>query len=262
MNKTVRTRLNPRKGSMSHENIIKFAIKSELIKGSSSPYNSQAMASVSTNKDIRIPQNLQKGIGNAVKGGKISSKERKLALQQDVDRLKNKLRHEENIHKALDRALNRPLGALPRLPPYLPPYHQELRYHRLQEIPQVDESPNTISENIVKCLTSILLRMSTSPLRPLKSKNCIEGTEFLDPYGILEFGKRDIGPYKQLSASNNKCRWTIVKCYNHRTLHFKASISLEIFKFQTDHIIKGKPLVTFALSSGTWSSPSNCNKYD
>jgi hypothetical protein len=33
MNKTVKTRLNPRKGSMSHENIIKFAIKSELIKG-------------------------------------------------------------------------------------------------------------------------------------------------------------------------------------------------------------------------------------
>ncbi|CAJ2641041.1 unnamed protein product [Trifolium pratense] len=325
MNKTVRTRLNPRKGSVSHENIIKFAIKSELIK-SSSPHNSQAMASVSTNKDLRVPQNLQKGIGNAVKDGKISSKDRKMALQQDVDRLKNKLRHEENIHKALERALNRPLGALPRLPPYLPPYtlglvaevavleeeirrleekvlyfrqnlHQEavymssskmklehsepthvnnantndstklsnvvasatrpkttfpedrqgkeiqsfthsyklnkqsickgqmakipidnkslqkcseppkkqqqelLRNNRLQEIPQGDESPNTISENIVKCLTSILLRMSTPPLRPLKSKNCIEGTEFLDPYGILEFGNRDIGPYKQLSAS-------------------------------------------------------------
>jgi hypothetical protein len=78
---------------------------------------------------------------------------------------------------------------------------QELRNHRLKEIPQEDESPNTISENIVKCLTSILLRMSTPPLRPLKSKNCIEGTQFLDPYGILEFGKRDIGAYKQLSAS-------------------------------------------------------------
>jgi hypothetical protein len=36
------------------------------------------MAAVSTNKDPRIPQNLQKGIGNAVKDGK------KLALQQDV----------------------------------------------------------------------------------------------------------------------------------------------------------------------------------
>jgi hypothetical protein len=42
------------------------------------------MASVSTNKDPRIPQNLQKGIGNAVKDGKTSNKDKKLALQQDV----------------------------------------------------------------------------------------------------------------------------------------------------------------------------------
>ncbi|RHN70261.1 putative ternary complex factor MIP1, leucine-zipper [Medicago truncatula] len=323
---------------MSHGKVIKLSIKSELIKGSH--HNSQAMTSVSINKDPRIPQNSQKSIRNAVKGGKTSSKDRKLALQQDVDRLKKKLRHEENIHKALERALNRPLGALPRLPPYLPPYtlglvaevavleeeivrleekvlhfrqdlHQEavymssskmklehleaasvnnanpndstkldhtatfstrpkttlpddkqrkeiqsrahsfksnkksickdqmakisikkipvdnkplqkhceppkkqqkelrlnnkpiaeVRNHRLQETPQGDESPNIISENILKCLTSILLRMSTPTLKPLKSKNCIEGTEFFDPYGILEVGKKDIGPYKKLCES-------------------------------------------------------------
>lgn len=82
-----------------------------------------------------------------------SSRERKMALQQDVswrrrtrfcflgriccfvnwgieiwklflfqvDKLKQKLRQEENVHRALERAFNRPLGALPRLPPYLPP---------------------------------------------------------------------------------------------------------------------------------------------
>lgn len=38
-----------------------------------------------------------------------------------VDKLKKKLRHEENVHRALERAFSRPLGALPRLPPYLPP---------------------------------------------------------------------------------------------------------------------------------------------
>lgn len=38
-----------------------------------------------------------------------------------VDKLKKKLRHEENVHRALERAFTRPLGALPRLPPYLPP---------------------------------------------------------------------------------------------------------------------------------------------
>lgn len=103
------------------------------------------MSSVSINKDLRIPQKLRK--------------DRKLALQQDVmfvnvvvflfmfyfqflawklicdevfdfqvDRLKKKLKHEENIHKALERALNRPLGALPRLPPYLPPYVSKFIY--------------------------------------------------------------------------------------------------------------------------------------
>ena len=39
-----------------------------------------------------------------------------------VDKLKKKLRHEENVHRALERAFTRPLGTLPRLPPYLPPY--------------------------------------------------------------------------------------------------------------------------------------------
>lgn len=43
-------------------------------------------------------------------------------LITQVDKLKKKLRHEENVHRALERAFTRPLGALPRLPPYLPSY--------------------------------------------------------------------------------------------------------------------------------------------
>jgi len=39
-----------------------------------------------------------------------------------VDKLKRKLRHEENVHRALERAFTRPFGSLPRLPPYLPPH--------------------------------------------------------------------------------------------------------------------------------------------
>ncbi|XP_014505391.1 uncharacterized protein LOC106765326 isoform X1 [Vigna radiata var. radiata] len=294
----------------------------------------------------------------ANKIGKASSRERKLALKQDVDRLKKKLRHEENIHRALERAFNRPLGALPRLPPYLPPYilallaevavleeeivrleekivhfrqdlYQEavymsysmrklehsvsappnksnstmdspkleklkfqsqtvgnsaassatmptttltedkenqscsnssksrnqssnhmnkypirklhnkspqkrldhpkikqeprlnsqqigdLRNHSTHKSSPEAERPNIISENIVKCLSSILLRMSAvkNPgsacdiphLCDLRPKNCDEGTEFVDPYGIcLEFGKRDIGPYKQLCEIDAK----------------------------------------------------------
>ncbi|KAK7291138.1 hypothetical protein RIF29_06048 [Crotalaria pallida] len=290
---------------------------------------------------------MKGGLRNATKGGKSSSRERKLVLQQDVDRLKKKLRHEENIHRALERAFNRPLGTLPRLPPYLPPsilvllaevavleeeivrleekvvhYRQELyqeavylssskrkmehsaltnnpkkpvmdspKLDKLKSLSQtacnpatsvtrcittlpedrqgkenqsctnstkrmqqtsnqiirtpikklpVDnksprkrlvppksqqepraneqsiaevrnpsphrtppeaESPNIISENILKCLSSILLRMSAAK----DPGSALKETEFWDPYGIcLEFGKRDIGPYKQLRAIEAK----------------------------------------------------------
>ena len=74
-----------------------------------------------------------------------------------------------------------------------------------------DENPNKISENILKCLSSIVLRMSSSKNMPtedilpslsaLNSCESFEATESRDPYGICsEFGKRDIGPYKNLFA--------------------------------------------------------------
>ncbi|XP_019416208.1 PREDICTED: uncharacterized protein LOC109327492 isoform X2 [Lupinus angustifolius] len=301
---------------------------------------------------------LGEGTRNSTtEGGKNSSRDRKLALQQDVERLKKKLRHEENIHRTLKRAFNRPLGALPRIPPYLPPNtlglvaevavleeeivrleeqvvhyrkdlyqeavyilsskmklnnaipysspklgklkslsqtsskyatfatsptttlpvnrqgkedqsysnpskrskqststgqatknrtkklpddntslqkncdlpkrQQELRHSNLpiaevrnlspHEKPPGDESPNIISENILKCLLSILLRISgvknpgaavdipVPPSWDLKHQNCTEGKEFKDPYGIyVEFGKRDVGLYKQLRVIEAK----------------------------------------------------------
>ncbi|CAI8606370.1 unnamed protein product [Vicia faba] len=301
---------------------------------------------------------MQGSLRVASKGGKSSTIERKLALQQDVDRLKKKLKHENNIHMALERAFNRPLGLLPRLPPYLPPYilallaevavleeeivrlegkvvhfrqglyqeavymsscktklenssphpnnsnatttmdsprldelkplsqtvddpegtsatrpiienvqgkenqfcndsfksrlqpskqmsktqiknlhvdnkslHKkahspkkkqepkvkdqqvsELRHPSPHQMPTEADSPNVISENILKCLSSILLRMSSvknsgfvGDILTRKPRNCVEGTEFSDPYGFcLEFGKRDIGPYKHLCAIDAK----------------------------------------------------------
>nr|XP_011458959.1 PREDICTED: uncharacterized protein LOC101314149 isoform X2 [Fragaria vesca subsp. vesca] len=290
----------------------------------------------------------ERNITKAISLGKASRRERKLALQQDVDKLKKKLRHEENVHRALQRAFNRPLGALPRLPPYLPPYTLELlaevavleeevvrleeqvvhfrkdlyqeavnistskrsletsaelcdsnpkknhKFHgsivdtdtavkhspspsdhkqenqscnpsmknnkkslihsnaqvrtpakrppvdpkiaqkrldspklqlevrvteqesteaRLSSIPEKkpsgDDSPNKISENILKCLSSIFMRMSSAKgitenqpsFSTLGIQQSNEKPEFWDPYGICsEFGRRDIGPYKQLHA--------------------------------------------------------------
>ncbi|CAL9087688.1 unnamed protein product [Musa acuminata var. zebrina] len=74
-----------------------------------------------------------------------SGRERKIALQQDVDKLRKKLRNEENIHRALERAFTRPLGALPRLPPYLPSPTLEL----LAEIAVLEEEVVRLEEQVV-----------------------------------------------------------------------------------------------------------------
>ncbi|RZC11564.1 hypothetical protein D0Y65_011667 [Glycine soja] len=62
-----------------------------------------------------------------------------------VDKLKRKLRHEENVHRALERAFTRPLGSLPRLPPYLPPYTLEL----LAEVAVLEEEVVRLEEQVV-----------------------------------------------------------------------------------------------------------------
>lgn len=85
-----------------------------------------------------------------------------------------------------------------------------------------DDSPNAVSENVVKCLLSILLRKRSTKSRGsgglsfsmsrLASQNCSNQTEFLDPYGVCsKFGKRDIGPYKRLcsieaNSINTSCK--------------------------------------------------------
>ncbi|ONM03688.1 hypothetical protein ZEAMMB73_Zm00001d031807 [Zea mays] len=72
-------------------------------------------------------------------------KNRKIALQQDVDKLRMKLRHEENVHRALERAFTRPLGALPRLPPFLPSQTLEL----LAEVAVLEEEVVRLEEQVV-----------------------------------------------------------------------------------------------------------------
>ncbi|KAL2498289.1 hypothetical protein Adt_23839 [Abeliophyllum distichum] len=47
---------------------------------------------------------------------RVSITKRKSALQKDIDKLKKKLRHEENVRRALERAFTRTLGALPLSP--------------------------------------------------------------------------------------------------------------------------------------------------
>ncbi|KAL2906197.1 Rho GTPase-activating protein 6 [Bienertia sinuspersici] len=118
--------------------------------------NTKARTSQQIRRYPLIRQNEQKGemqgtkshspgSEKATNNGNQTSKKKKLALLQDVDKLKKKLRDEENIHRALQRAFNRPLGALPRLPPYLPPNTQEL----LAEIAVLEEEVVRLEEQVV-----------------------------------------------------------------------------------------------------------------
>uniref|UniRef100_A0A2P2K2U1 Uncharacterized protein LOC105129939 isoform X1 n=1 Tax=Rhizophora mucronata TaxID=61149 RepID=A0A2P2K2U1_RHIMU len=79
------------------------------------------------------------------KSQQASIRQRKLTLQQEVDKLRKKLRHEENVHRALERAFNRPLGALPRLPSYLPAATLEL----LAEVAVLEEEVVRLEEQVV-----------------------------------------------------------------------------------------------------------------
>ncbi|XP_076949371.1 uncharacterized protein LOC143621991 [Bidens hawaiensis] len=72
--------------------------------------------------------------------------DRKMALQQDVEKLKKRLTHEENVHRALEWALTRPFGPLPRLPPYLSPMTLEL----LAEVAVLEEEVAKLEEQVVQ----------------------------------------------------------------------------------------------------------------
>ncbi|WVZ92485.1 hypothetical protein U9M48_038546 [Paspalum notatum var. saurae] len=80
-----------------------------------------------------------------IKSRSQSRRDRRIALQRDVDKLRKKLRHEENVHRALERAFTRPLGALPRLPPYLPSQTMEL----LAEVAVLEEEVVRLEEQVI-----------------------------------------------------------------------------------------------------------------
>lgn len=95
--------------------------------------------------DMQMPMEVEKTSTSSSTRRRGSVRERKMALQQDVEKLKKRLRHEENVHRALERAFTRPLGALPRLPPYLPPTTLEL----LAEVAVLEEEVVRLEEQVV-----------------------------------------------------------------------------------------------------------------
>ncbi|GAA0162912.1 hypothetical protein LIER_18903 [Lithospermum erythrorhizon] len=96
-------------------------------------------------KGMNSSRIMDSGKATMIQRGSIRA--RKMALLEDVDKLKQKLRHEENVHRALERAFNRPLGALPRIPSYLPPDTMEL----LAEVAVLEEEVVRLEEQVVNC---------------------------------------------------------------------------------------------------------------
>ncbi|KAM0019237.1 putative ternary complex factor MIP1, leucine-zipper [Helianthus debilis subsp. tardiflorus] len=108
--------------------------------------NSQSKRSAfrDSKKMVDVQMQIEFEKTNTSKG--CSGKDRKMALQQDVENLKKRLTHEENVHRALERALTRPLGALPRRPPYLSPVTLEL----LAEVAVLEEEVVKLEEQVVQ----------------------------------------------------------------------------------------------------------------
>ncbi|KAF8049391.1 hypothetical protein N665_2222s0005 [Sinapis alba] len=111
---------------------------------SSSSSGSTRGAKAISSTHTKIGKKLNSGENGVVNQKKLN-REMVTALQQDVEKLRKKLRLEENIHRAMERAFNRPLGALPRLPPFLPPMTLQL----LAEVAVLEEEIVRLEEHIV-----------------------------------------------------------------------------------------------------------------
>ncbi|CAI9777484.1 unnamed protein product [Fraxinus pennsylvanica] len=111
---------------------------SRIINSKKPPLNPQ------NGKKMELQGSKSQSTEKAPANGRRLMRETKMALSQDVDKLRKKLRHEENVHRALERAFNRPLGVLPRLPPYLPHNILEL----LAEVAVLEEEVVWLEEQV------------------------------------------------------------------------------------------------------------------
>ncbi|KAJ9567074.1 hypothetical protein OSB04_003040 [Centaurea solstitialis] len=131
-----------------------------------------------------------------------------------------------------------------------------------------DDGPNKISESILKCLMFIFARMSsTSALRMTEMLPSLaasgenpSATDFKDPYDVFyKFENSDIGPYKYLYEAFLEhgipetperviqlMQETLEKGVKNDVITTRSVFGLEFLE----------PLVTFALSCGSWSSPA------
>ncbi|KAF8098950.1 hypothetical protein N665_0255s0026 [Sinapis alba] len=176
--------------------------------------------------------------GNGVSPGKSlvnrrrANREKKMDLLQDVDKLKRKLRHEENVHRALERAFTRPLGALPRLPSYLPRHTLEL----LAEVAVLEEEVVRLEEQVVSYRQGLYQEaVYISSKRNPESPNN-NGLKENSPVRNSKHQRS-----KSMSQHEFNSMITPPKKHHQQSLSFSRSISSSRKLFSTDQrIVNGK----------------------
>ncbi|WJX55408.1 hypothetical protein P8452_41182 [Trifolium repens] len=180
---------------------------------------------MSSRTHTSLQDKMEKGESRKMAAAHNTSKkgrrERKMALIQDVDKLKRKLRHEENVHRVLERALTRPLGALPRLPPYLPPHTLEL----VAEVAVLEEEVVRLEEKVVSFRQGLYQeavyisskRNAENSIDPME-QNSIRGSKHQRSKSLSqsELNSTSIKPQNSLSRSASSR-----KLVNGKQLHSK-----------------------------------------
>ncbi|GMI96755.1 hypothetical protein like AT4G37080 [Hibiscus trionum] len=185
----------------------------------------------------------------AMKNRRALTNERKMALQQDVDKLKKKLRQEENIHRALERAFNRPLGALPRLPPYLPPSTLEL----LAEVAVLEEEIVRLEQQVVHFMQDLTLTIKLAFWINVYH-SCVMST-FLEQ-GVPESPEMVVEIMRKIALPLKICKSSLSYILNFGQTFPKGAKNDEMTARSMFGLEQSEPLVTFALACGIWSSPA------
>ncbi|XP_016442678.2 uncharacterized protein LOC107768084 [Nicotiana tabacum] len=169
-----------------------------------------------------------------------AARDRKLVLLQDVDKLKKKLRHEENVHRALERAFYRPLGTLPRLPPYLPKYTLEL----LAEVAVLEEEVVRLEVQVVNYRQGLYQEaVSTCSRRNADDNHLPDSCSQLRGKGPKQRHSRSLSLSEvNLGSCVSRLSPSLHRSASSRKLHLKESV-FDSSRFSSDNTSNSRQAV-------------------
>ncbi|XP_057831184.2 uncharacterized protein LOC131041933 [Cryptomeria japonica] len=175
--------LKPQKGSLTAQCSVALVARSPASLSSSQVGEKTPMisrtnsfsqsAKNSPNNGKGTSRELQRSNIESVSSRRFSQMQRRLDLEQDVDKLRKKLRHEEDLHKALERAFRRPRGARPRFSPSISPKTQEL----LAEVAVLEEEVVRLEEKIVQLKQNLYQKGVQFPPSPKQKEPAVNSEQ-------------------------------------------------------------------------------------